>query len=432
MKQIEVFDGNELKRLPVEYPIGKPICALFGVDAQGQRTMVPLDEQLLSRHLMLLGGIGTGKTNAFYQVISQLRRSLTQQDVMVVFDTKGDFYNSFYQDGDIVISNDRTATGSEGPDFWNLFEELEPGEDMEVAINEISTSLFSEKLKNTTQPFFPNAAKDLFGAILTHFSRNQKDYYCDNLALRQFIDAMPTSQLRQMLQQHEDLRAMTSYIYDDKSGQTQGVLSELQQQVRTLFIGNFKRQGQLSMRNLIRQKGGKAIFIEYDLSVGETLTPVYSLLFDLAIKEALSRKKSEGNVYFVVDEFRLLPNLTHIDDAVNFGRSMGVKFMIGLQNVEQMTECYGQARANSILSGFLTSICFRVNDAASVEFIKNLYGHNRKKEIYTASVQGRGIVENVRDAYVVEDWDIQRLGIGEAIVGLPGKEPFGFHFLRAK
>ena len=46
---------------------------------------------------------------------------------MVVFDTKGDFYNSFYQDGDIVISNDRTATGSEGPDFWNLFEELEPG-----------------------------------------------------------------------------------------------------------------------------------------------------------------------------------------------------------------------------------------------------------------------------------------------------------------
>ena len=199
---------------------------------------------------------------------------------------------------------------------------------MEVAINEISTSLFSEKLKNTTEPFFPNAAKDLFGAILTHFSRNKKDYYCDNLALRQFIDAMPTSQLRQMLQQHEDLKALTSYIYDDKSGQTQGVLSELQQQVRTLFIGNFKRRGQLSMRNLIRQKGGKAIFIEYDLSVGKTLTPVYSLLFDLAIKEALSRKKSEGNVYFVVDEFRLLPNLTHIDDAVNFGRSMGVKFMI--------------------------------------------------------------------------------------------------------
>lgn len=39
------------------------------------------------------------------------------------------------------------------------------------------------------------------------------------------------------------------------------------------------------------------------------------------------------------------------------------------------------------------------------------------------AVQGRGIVENVRDANVVEDWDIQRLKIGEAIIGLPGGNP---------
>ena len=41
-------------------------------------------------------------------------------------------------------------------------------------------------------------------------------------------------------------------------------------------------------------------------------------------------------------------------------------------------------------------------------------------------------MENVRDANVVEDWDIQRLKIGEAIIGLPGREPFRFQFLRAK
>ena len=352
--------------------------------------------------------------------------------LMIVFDTKGDFYQSFYRPGDVVISNDATACGPEGPDYWNLFNELEPGEDMEVAINEISKTLFAQRLKNTTQPFFPNAAKDLFGAVLAHFSRNQGSFYCDNRAMRQFMDAMPTAQLREMLEQHPDLRAMTSYIYDDASGQTQGVLSELQQQVRELFIGNFKKRGTLSMRELVRQKGGRMIFVEYDLSVGETLTPIYTLLFDLAIKEALSRKKSEGNVFFAVDEFRLLPNLTHIDDAVNFGRSMGVKFMVGLQNIEQMYEVYGQARARSILSGFLTSICFRVNDHTSVEYVQQLHGRNRKKEVYMAAVQGRGIVENVRDANVVEDWDIQRLKIGEAIIGLPGREPFRFQFLRAK
>ena len=161
------------------------------------------------------------------------------------------------------------------------------------------------------------------------------------------------------------------------------------------------------------------------------LSPVYCLLFDMAIKEALCRKRSEGNVYFIADEFRLIPNLQHIDDAVNFGRSLGVKFMIGIQNIEQVYDCYGEQRARSILSGFLTSVSFRVNDASSKEYIKNLHGENRKKETYMSSVQTRGLTESIRDAYVVEDWDISNLGLGEAIIGLPGNAPFKFRFKKA-
>ena len=48
-----------------------------------------------------------------------------------------------------------------------------------------------------------------------------------------------------------------------------------------------------------------------------------------------------------------------------------------------------------------------------------------------ASIQGRGLIENVRDANVVEDWDITRLELGEAIIGLPGKSPFVFKFKKA-
>ena len=44
---------------------------------------------------MLIGGIGTGKTNAFFQMLGQLNESLTQDDVMIIFDTKGDFTMEF-------------------------------------------------------------------------------------------------------------------------------------------------------------------------------------------------------------------------------------------------------------------------------------------------------------------------------------------------
>ena len=184
------------------------------------------------------------------------------------------------------------------------------------------------------------------------------------------------------------------------------------------------------MRNLVYQKGGRIVFIEYDLSIGMMLSPVYTLLFDQAIKEALCRERSPGNVYFITDEFRLLPNLQHIDDAVNFGRSLGVKFMIGIQNVEQIYEIYGAQRARSIMSGFLSTFNFRVTDNSSKQYIKELFGKNRKVEAYVPLVQNRGMVEETREAYVVEDWNISRLQTGQAIIGLPGSQPFLFQFDR--
>ena len=300
---------------------------------------------------------------------------------------------------------------------------------MEETIIEIAKSLFAEKAKKTQQPFFPNAARDLFSAVLTDACRRNENM--DNASLRAFLDASPAADIRKMLAAHPDMEAMISYISDDRSPQTQGVISELQQTVREILIGNFKKAGTLSMRDLVRKKGGRFVFLEYDLQIGAMLSPVYSLLFDLAIKEALGRNKTSGNTYFITDEFRLLPNLQHVDDAVNFGRSLGVKFMIGVQNVEQVYEAYGRERAISILSGFMTSVCFNVNDYESKQYIKNLFGRNRKKDTYMSSVQTRGIIENVRDSFVVEDWDISRLGLGDALIGLPAMPPFLFHFKKA-
>lgn len=430
MKRIEIFDGCQLHEQPVPYATGPVKCVLNGAGPNEGQSIL-LDENLLSRHIMLLGGIGTGKTNTINMLLRQLLARVTADDVVIIFDSKGDFYKEFYTPGDVVISNDSHATGPNGPDFWNIYNEIERDEHMEENINEIATAIFRSKIEHSNQPFFPNAGRDIFSAVLGHFIKNGNEALCNNQHLREFLDKSPTSTLRKMLNMRQETRSMVSYIYDDASGQTQGVISEMQQAVREIFIGNFRKEGSLSLRQLVRAKGGRCVFIEYDLGIGSTLAPIYSLMFDLAIKEALCRQKSEGSVYFITDEFSLLPNLKHIDDAVNFGRSLGIKFLIGYQNIEQLVDIYGQARANSLLSGFLTQIFFRCSDPASRKYIQDTFGVNRKKEIYMASVQGRGIVEQIRDAHVVEDWDISGLGLGEAIVGLPGAEPFRFRFAKA-
>lgn len=425
---MSVFEGNELKRLLPQFNQLTTRCSFMGTDSENGKITVPFDESLLSKHILFLGGIGTGKTNSIFQIVAQLQKSLAPEDVMLIFDTKGDFYDTFYKKGDIVISNDEKATGAQGVDYWNIFEEIGLDISVEEAANEISRTLFFEKIQRSTQPFFPNAARDLFVGLLLHFFREDNNQTKNNEYFRSFLDSVSTDEVKEILQKHDDLKAMTSYIKDPKSPQTLGVFSELQQLIRDIFISNFRRNGSLSMRKSIRNKGGKTIFIEYDLGSGEILTPIYRLLLDMAIKEALSRKKSEGNVWFIIDEFRLIPNLQHIDNGINFGRSLGAKFIIGVQNVEQIFHAYGESMARSMLSGFNTIVAFRVNDITTRQYIQERFGRNRKQEAYSSVIASRGVIEQVREANVVEDWDISNLTLGEAIIGLPEDQPFLFQF----
>ena len=407
----------------------RPIYMMPGRNRNNENIAIPIGESILSRHMLFLGGIGTGKTNAMNLFIRNTRRVMTDRDVMVIFDTKGDYYREFYEPGDIVISNDERATGISGTDYWNIFNEVTADDRIEENVLEIANTLFADKIKNTTQPFFPNAAKDLFYALMMHIIRKDSlKEKRNNKSLRAYLNMMDPELMMKVLDQHKDLKAMKSYIYDPKAGQTLGVMAELQQMVREIFIGNFSRKGSISMRDIVRNRGGQVVFVEYDLSIGSILTPVYRLLIDLAIKETLSRRNKDGSVYFFIDEFRLLPELSHMDDGINFGRSLGAKFFVGIQNINQVIAAYGEDVGRSMLSGFGTTYAFRINDGLSREFIKNLSGMNIKKQTFMSSIQTQGITEQLREAYVVEDSDINNLRIGEAIVTTITGEPFVFRF----
>lgn len=434
---VKVCEGQELHmKVPssaqlVQKPTPdcpRPINITFnGKNGENLPDKFVLTEKLLSQHLMLIGGIGSGKTNTFNQILQNIVPQLSAKDVMIIFDTKGDFYKEFYRPGDIVISNDATACGSNGPDYWNLINEIDSSIGLKEDVIEISNALFADKLKKAgDNAFFPQAAKDIMSAVLYHFAlvKGRGTIKSDNLTISDAMKKEGIDWYRSILSMYPNYSAMQSYIPPDAMGQALGVLAELQQVVRSVFVGNFAKRGTLSIRNLVRNKGGKKIFIEYDIGIGGMLTPIYSLLFDLAIKEALCRSKSEGNVFFVCDEFKLLPNLKHIDDAVNFGRSLGIKFMIGVQNIDQIIEIYGENMAKNIFSGFLNIFAFKVSDYSTRNYLKERSGENRKCTTYKSTT----VQETIAMAHVVEDWDVANLKLGEAIISMNSAEPFKFGF----
>ena len=83
MTNVQVFEGNRLETKPPLFSNKEERCRLLGHDFSGEVCTIPLSDDLLSSHLLFLGGIGTGKTNAIFQIVTQLRGSMTDRDVMI-------------------------------------------------------------------------------------------------------------------------------------------------------------------------------------------------------------------------------------------------------------------------------------------------------------------------------------------------------------
>ena len=411
---------------------GEPTIHLYG-ETNERNTDFKMNSDILSRHLMLIGGTGCGKTNTFFHIVKQLKDKMDDDDVMIIFDTKGDYHEKFFDsETDCILSTSEKFKADSIA--WNIFNELLVDGTNPYTINdnisEIAWGLFSEALnKNSSNPFFPNAARDMFSSILTCLYRktgNNKELqklYLNNSFLKKYLDGLNVTALRELLKNHPDQIAVMNYVGDGNNDQGLGVFAELQSVIRKIFVSSFAEKGDFSIRDFVRNKNARTLFIEYDLTRGSTLTPIYKLLIDLALKEAMSRKEGErGNVYLFCDEFKLLPDLLHIENAVNFGRSLGLKVFAGLQSIEQITENYGESRGKNIIAGFSSVFSFRANDEATRQFTVGKYGKNYIVEQYDYEHKDKRI------GNVVEDWELGVLRKGEAVVGLTDHKPFKFRF----
>lgn len=412
------------------------ISLLEGMDIhQGPPGRLRLDNELLSEHVLFLGGIGTGKTTAMKHLIHQLRNNATRDDVFVIFDTKGDFLRDFRRPGDAVIS----SNPGEGPGgvVWNLFRDL-PGDaaTREEDSYEIATTVFSDELERAGENiFFTAAARDIFAAVVQVMAGQEQpqDGPYSNEQLRETLE-LSGGELQELLESDRRLAGTARYLQGGES--VESILAVLQLTLRKSFSGVFRRQGDFSVRDFIRQRGGRALFIEYDIATGASLLPIYRVLMDMAIKEALglgrrrllTEEKVPDNFYFVMDEFALLPRLSHMSDGINFGRQLGLKFLVATQNVNQVRRGYTPEIAESILSAFGTVFAFRLMDDVSRGLVRQRFGANRKQVTTYAAVRHEGVRQDIVDGNVIEDWHMSGLEKYHCIVSLPEGPPFYFGF----
>jgi type IV secretory pathway TraG/TraD family ATPase VirD4 len=414
-----ILAGFDILQEPPETPGGIPVVG-------GARGQIPADDPAIERHALFLGAIGSGKTNAIKHLIRALHAAAGPDDVFVFFDTKGDFVDAFRGK---FCNAGHAVLGPGGDQTWNVFSDLSEADNYDRAdqVHEIASTIFGNAVDCAGQNgFFAAAARDVFGAVLLAMSREGKPY--SNADLRARLES-PAGFLVDLLESHRDLAGTARYLENQATAQS--VLAFMQQTLGAAFSGEFRQPGKFSVRDFVRGKGNRALFVEYDIAIGARLLPAYRVLIDMAIKEALEigRRRVPGRVFFILDEFALLPNLSHIGDGINFGRGLGLRFIAGCQNVSQVLLAYGPEAGRSILSGFGTIFAFRLMDGASRDLVRQRFGTNRQQVTTVAAVRSERDQHDFVTGNVIEDWTMSRLRRGQCVVAPPEGPPFRFEFL---
>lgn len=390
-----------------------------------------LSEKKLSYGLMALSSPGGGKTTLFFQILDALLKR-KEDDKIVVIDTKGDYLREFSR---CLCGKQRIITGLPDGDAWNIFHEImdyrdgcwhyNPLHDPEA--QEIAGQLFAG-MKSETQPVFPEMAKLIFSGVTLHMARTAGGRDLKTSDLTGFLKRATGEDLIRVFSHPgmQDYRSCISFIKGNNA-QTQGVLSYVVSCVQKVFGTASAGRRQFSIREMYQKPGRTVLFLEYDIAKAISTAPLYGVIADRVIAEALGgRAEKRSNVYLFVDELSALPPIERLSKALSFGRGLNVHVLAGVQNTPAIEAIYGKYGALGLLAGFQNIFTFKLNDNETIQYISDRLGETYEDVSY------RNLRQNIHaqrtgKTLAVHDFDVINRTLGLCAVALEGEKPFLFH-----
>jgi type IV secretory pathway TraG/TraD family ATPase VirD4 len=195
---------------------------------------VKLPVEYETRHMLILGKTGMGKTTLISHQLQTLRDEKVK---VIIYDYKGDMVRKFYdpERGDKIFNplDKRTVK-------WNIFREIQSEPD----ILSLATSLIPPAFSN--DKYFHDGARTVFASVL-------KSLLADNRATNKDIWdvlSMPHNDIYTYLQKHNQYSAL-QFIPLDAKPQAAGILSTLIEYTQifeklALIDGDFSLHGWLT------------------------------------------------------------------------------------------------------------------------------------------------------------------------------------------
>lgn len=337
---------------------------------------VPYPADLWTRHVLVVGGVGSGKSTAMKPLIDKVVASGEQ---MLLFDPKSEFTIGWAEPAIVAPWDARSLV-------WDLARDMRNTLDMR--------RFAAAMIRESQDPMWSNASRQLLVGLMIHLRATRgSDWGWRELAE---LVALPQAQLRPIMERHhpEALRAV-----EKASVTTAGILINLSSFCASIFDlarawGDAAPNRRVSFvewtaggsrhPQIILQ--GHGAYGELTRSYVEGIVGIVSAM----VNSVEMRDDPKRKIWFIADEFAQLGKIP-VRALFEVGRSRGVRCVVATQDLAQLEEIHGAQMVKAMVAMCGTLVVGQMMQGDTAEALCKTFGTREvERANISSSYQGTG------------------------------------------
>jgi len=254
--------------------------------------------------------------------------------------------------------------------LWNIWQECDKASDFEA----VAESLIPMRSGNA-DPFWVLSARTIFSVA----ANAMKD---KSPSTRKLLGALLTESLDNIKEivKHTAAETLVSEKIEKTAISIKSTLSNDTKSLLYLPDDSHAKQDELfSIRQWVQDDSiqDSTLFIVNDVEASAAIKPLISCWLDIAFRALLGLPEDDGltrRVWFFIDELPDLHKLPTLPKLLAQGRKRGSSTVVGIQDMHQLKDEYGENATYSMLQMLNTVACLRTPCYKSADWAEKTFG----------------------------------------------------------
>lgn len=382
-----------------------------------QVASMPLVKDSETKHILITGANGSGKTNYLHELLPQIRK---RKEPALVIDLEGTMVARYYRPGYDILLNPHDQR-SHGWDFWR---EVENISDLEAIAHSLFNSAGNER--SEVGKLFADWSADLFVNCVQK-TRNEEPA----TRSKKLFAMLHTDSPQSLMKRLRGTSAATIMDFsNDKNITAHNVRSTTMSHTKWLDLIDDNIEHKICFKDYfsnLDKQGDRWIFLTAQTKNAKVLLPLISLILDVAVMSLTEQGEDlKRRYWFVMDELASLNRLPALEQYITRLRKYGGCVLAATQSFKQFYTKYGRDAGSIMLSQFNTNIVCRINDpdeaGSIIKQIGNIEYSKKQKNISFGAHEhrdGESYTEQEKTKPLVNINDFKLLDPFEAYILLP-------------